>query len=286
MLLSEIKKIFHKELDPIYPAEEVDHFFYRLMEHHLGLERFVLVLDPSVTLTKEEEQPLFEGLADLKLEKPIQYILEEAYFMDLPFKVNSTVLIPRPETEELVRWIISDYQKPERALSVLDIGTGSGCIAIALAKFLPSARLTAIDISEDALSLAQHNATRLEAAINFVGADITQEIELEETYDIIVSNPPYVRISEKKDMRNNVKKYEPHQALFVPDEHPLLFYEKIAELASRKLKAGGGLYLEINQYLAEETKELLASYDFSQIELSKDLFGNFRMLKAICKPQN
>lgn len=300
MLLREIKNIFHKELDALFPIEEVDAFFYRCVEHYLKLERFVLAMRPELTLTKEEEQPLFEALSQLKQERPLQYILGEAHFMDLELKVNESVLIPRPETEELVQWILDDLdaERSQRVIStplndpipmtqnpspftILDIGTGSGCIAIALAKHIPQAKVFALDVSEDALEVARENAKNNQVDITFLHQDILElELALELDFDLIVSNPPYVRELEKVDIKKNVKEYEPKAALFVPDEDPLLFYRVIAEFSKGNLKKNGSLYLEINQYLGAETKALLKAHNFSEIELRKDLFGNDRMLKA------
>jgi len=281
VLLKEIKTIFHQELDVIYPKEEVDAFFYRLIEHYLKLDRFVLVLQPNLAITKEEEQPIFEALAGLKLEKPLQYILGTAHFMDLELKVNENVLIPRPETEELVEWILEECQvKPSRDLKILDIGTGSGCIAMALAKGLPNAKVYALDVSEEALKVAQENAESNQVEIEFIQMDVLNPNNLELKFDIIVSNPPYVRELEKHEIKNNVKAYEPSLALFVPDEDALLFYRAIIAFAEKHLLEKGHLYLEINQYLGKETKALLEAHNFSEIELRKDLFGNDRMLKG------
>lgn len=280
MKLRDIKDIFRKELQPCYPPDEVNSFFYQLVEHYLGVNRFILVLDPAYRVSKQEEQPLFEALAQLKREYPIQYILGEAPFMGLVFRVNEQVLIPRPETEELVRWILDDLPSMADSPAILDIGTGSGCIAISLAKYWPAAKVTALDVSIAALETAKENARLNSVGISCIHADILADFDPGSRWDIIVSNPPYVRESEKASMRNNVKKYEPSSALFVPDESPLVFYEHIARLASANLKAGGALYLEINQYLATETVNLLQSHNFFEIELRKDMFGNDRMLKA------
>lgn len=291
MLLKEIKEIFHKELGEIYPKEEIDSFFYSCIEHYLKLERFILAIQPGITLTKEEEQPLFEALSELKLEKPLQYILGTAHFMDLELEVNENVLIPRPETEELVQWILLDTEQSGRviersrndcSLQILDIGTGSGCIAIALAKHLPNVKVFALDVSEDALNVAQKNAASNGVDITFLHEDILNT-ELELDFDVIVSNPPYVRELEKNEIQKNVKDFEPDTALFVPDEDPLLFYRAIIDFAENHLSEKGKLYFEINQYLGEETKALFHARNFSEIELRKDMFGNDRMLKAIKK---
>lgn len=297
MLLKEIKNIFHDELGKTYPKEEIDSFFYRCIEHYLKLERFILAIQPEFALTKEEEQPLFEALSQLKQERPLQYILGTAHFMDFELQVNGSVLIPRPETEELVQWILEDVasrksevrsRKPEAGnmdfypspLTILDIGTGSGCIAIALAKHLPHAKVYALDVSERALEVARENARLNQVDITFLKNDILAP-ELELDFDIIVSNPPYVRELEKEEMKNNVKDHEPSLALFVSDGDPLVFYRAIAQFGRTRLKEGGSLYLEINQYLGEETKALLNAHNFSEIELRKDILGNDRMLKAI-----
>ncbi|MCR9228969.1 MAG: peptide chain release factor N(5)-glutamine methyltransferase [Flavobacteriaceae bacterium] len=288
MLLKEIKEIYHKELGTIYPKEEIDSFFYSCIEHYLQLQRFILAIQPGITLTKEEEQPLFEALSELKLEKPLQYILGTAHFMDLELQVNKNVLIPRPETEELVQWILLDAERNrnvistslnDRSLHILDIGTGSGCIAIALAKHLPNAKVFALDVSEGALDMAQKNAASNRVDITFLHEDILNT-ELEFNFDVIVSNPPYVRELEKKGVQKNVKDFEPGTALFVPDNDPLLFYRAIIDFAEMHLSKKGKLYFEINQYLGEETKALFHTRNFSEIELRKDMFGNNRMLKA------
>lgn len=279
MLLKEIKNIFHLELDSIYPKEEVASFFYLAIEHYLNLGRFVLVLEPNLIISKTQEQPLFEALAQLKLERPVQYILGMTQFMDLDFKVNENVLIPRPETEELVRWIISDCENQESRINILDIGTGSGCIAIALAKNLKNARVYALDISDGALEIAKKNAVRNQVDVELIQADILILDKLGIKFDIIVSNPPYVRMVEKDTMKSNVVEHEPGIALFVSDDDPLVFYRKIVEFAQSNLKKDGMLYFEINQYLAKETKRLLEEF-FPEIELRKDMFGNDRVLKG------
>ena len=202
--------------------------------------------------------------------------------MDLDFKVSADVLIPRPETEELVRWILDDLNDSSEPVSILDLGTGSGCIPIALAKNRPNAVIGAVDISMNALRIAKENAKLHGVTIHFSQADILGlNTKLERGYDIIVSNPPYVRELEKNEMSANVREYEPEIALFVPDKDPLVFYRGIAKFASAQLSPNGFLYLEINQNLGAEMVALLEQYSFKNIELRKDMYGNDRMLKAV-----
>ncbi|VAW09861.1 Peptide chain release factor N(5)-glutamine methyltransferase [hydrothermal vent metagenome] len=280
MLLREIKNIFHKELDTIYPIEEVDSFFQILIQHYMGLQRFILALEPNLIVSKEEEEPLFEGLSQLKLEHPIQYITGVAYFMEMHFAVNKNVLIPRPETEELVRWVIDDYSGPKEKINILDVGTGSGCIAISLAKNLPKAKVYALDVCGQALEIAHQNAVTNEVDVIFLKADILALKALEVKFDVIVSNPPYVREQEKKEMKKNVLNNEPDLALFVTNKNPLQFYKAILDFAKDNLKQEGIVYFEINQFLEKETQQLLEDHNFSEIELRKDMFGNNRMLKG------
>jgi len=258
----------------------VDSMFYLMIEHFLGLEQFILAIDPGIVITKEEEQYMFEGLSKLKKEQPIQYVLGETTFMDFKIMVNESVLIPRPETEELVNWVLEDIENLDDNLKIIDIGTGSGCIAISLSKLKPNIRATAMDISKSALEVAKKNALENDVDIEFIQADILKIPSLKENYDIIVSNPPYVREMEKDKMHNNVLKNEPYLALFVPDEDPLLFYRPLAKLAKNCLTPKGVLYMEINQYLGKEVKEVLEESGFAEIELRKDIFGNDRMIKA------
>tara|TARA_R110002111_G_scaffold31503_3_gene64379 strand:- start:949 stop:1812 length:864 start_codon:yes stop_codon:yes gene_type:complete len=287
MLLKEIKNIYHLELDPLFPKEEVDSFFYLVIDHYLGLERFILAMQPNLVVSKENEDPLFFALSQLKQERPIQHILGKAHFCELEFRVDENVLIPRPETEELVYWIINEVQKgdPREEVKILDIGTGSGCIAISLAKNLPNAKVYALDISKKALQIAGENAMDNGVDIVFLEADILSLEGFKDKFDVIVSNPPYVRELEKLEMKNNVVEHEPGLALFVSDGDPLIFYKKITRFALSHLKKGGVLFFEINQYLGEETKQLLEAENFSEIELRKDMFGNDRMLKGQLDPK-
>ncbi len=287
MRLKEVQNKFHLELDVIYGKEEVDSFFYLLTDEHFGMRRLALSQQPEFFISKEEVTSLFEALSKLKREQPIQYVLGKTEFLGLPFKVNEHTLIPRPETEELVNWIISDQKtSKKKRIKILDIGTGSGCIAISLAKNLPNSHVFAMDISLRALEIANENAKLNETNVLFTKGDIlnrTQWISRfdELKFDIIVSNPPYVRHLEKAEMTNNVLQNEPHSALFVEDENPLIFYESITEFASKYLKEDGQIYFEINQYLGQEMIELMKGVNFQDIELKKDIFGNDRMIKAI-----
>tara|TARA_R110001592_G_scaffold92321_2_gene269307 strand:- start:87 stop:956 length:870 start_codon:yes stop_codon:yes gene_type:complete len=289
VLLREIKNIYHSELDAIYGKEEVNSFFYLLIEHYFDLERFILAIQPELVIDKKQETVIFQALSELKLEKPIQHIIGTTHFMDLDFKVNEHVLIPRPETEELVRWILDDHKNTAKILTILDMGTGSGCIPISLDKNLTDAKVFGLDISKDALKVAEENNALLNSDVKFYEADIlsldmeTSAKELDEKFDIIISNPPYVRELEKAEMQNNVIDHEPSLALFVPDEDPLKFYSAVVNFTANHLNENGCLYLEINQYLGEETKQLLEKSNFKTIELRKDMFGNDRMIKGIRK---
>ncbi|MFO8147791.1 MAG: peptide chain release factor N(5)-glutamine methyltransferase [Gillisia sp.] len=283
MLVSQIKIKFIDRLEKEYPSGEIQSFFNLLTEAYLKMSRLDLALDHGIKLSPSEEKKFEDALLRLLKHEPIQYIIGETEFFDLKFKVDKNVLIPRPETEELVDWILKDLKSSgKKELSILDIGTGSGCIAISLAKKLPNARVSAIDISESALEIARSNAKMNDVEIDFILQDILKSAELPEKYDLIVSNPPYVREFEKKEMHRNVLENEPEMALYVKDLEPLIFYQKITKLAETGLKQGGSLYFEINQYLGEETAEVLNSSGFKSFS-GKDIFGNDRMLKGIRK---
>jgi len=286
MILKEFQNRFHKELDAIYGGNEVDSFFYLLTEHYLDLNRLSFALKPKLEIHEFDEIKFQDALTKLKKAQPIQYIIGETEFYGLPFKVNEHTLIPRPETEELVHWIIN--QQPiinNQQLNILDIGTGSGCIAISLAKQLPNVKVYGLDVSGEALNIAKQNAELNEVEVTFIEANILTSchsvLDAESTFDIIVSNPPYVRYSEKQEMKNNVLRHEPDLALFVGDKNPLQFYNAITEFAVNNLAEKGMLFFEINQYLGNEMKQLFAKYNFNNIELKKDMFGNDRMIKGI-----
>jgi release factor glutamine methyltransferase len=279
MLIQEFKRHFFQELSGLYPETEIQSFFNILVEFKLHLSRIELALQHNFELHDDDFLFLQNVLSELKYQIPIQYIIGETEFYGLPFKVDKNVLIPRPETEELVDWIIQNH-KNEQNIKILDIGSGSGCIAISLAKNLPKAQVSAIDISAEALSVAKNNAALNKVNVNFLNADILKIQKLNADFDIIVSNPPYVRELEKDQMQQNVLANEPHIALFVKNENPLLFYDKIAELAKIHLTENGVLYFEINQYLGNETVELLKTKGFKNIEVKKDIYGVDRMVKC------
>ncbi|WP_028891981.1 peptide chain release factor N(5)-glutamine methyltransferase [Tenacibaculum sp. 47A_GOM-205m] len=287
MQLKDYRIHFTKELESIYPKREIDTFFFLLIEEYLELQRIDLTLQPALEIPSEKYGLLNTALARLKKEEPIQYILGKTEFYGYPFKVNENTLIPRPETEELVEWILNevkelDLENNKQKLSILDIGTGTGCIPISLKKELPNAKVSAIDVSEEALKIANENALLNEAEITFIHQDILKTESLPKQYDVIVSNPPYVRELEKIEIKNNVLENEPHLALFVDNDNPLIFYKKIADLAIKSLTKNGVLFFEINQYLGSETIEMLKRKGFTKVELRKDLFGNNRMIKATC----
>ncbi|MBG6111191.1 release factor glutamine methyltransferase [Flavobacterium sp. CG_23.5] len=282
MKIKEYRNHFIEELTPIYDAGEAESFFYLILEEKHQLKRIDLALHPDLDFSDEEISIWNLILEQLKQEIPIQYLLGKTSFYGLDFEVNPAVLIPRPETEELVDWIISSNLKIEKFkdLKILDIGTGSGCIAISLAKNIPNAQVYAIDVSEKALATANKNAENNSVNVTFINQNILETEDLLQQFDIIVSNPPYVRNLEKEEIKKNVLDNEPHLALFVEDNDALIFYKKIAEMAQKNLSENGHLYFEINQYLGAEMIDLLEKMNFKNIELRKDIYGNDRMIKG------
>lgn len=280
MTITQLKSKFLEDLGDNYPKEEILSFFNLLAEHFFKMSRLQMALKPNKELSETEIGEFQLALAKLTSFEPIQYIIGETEFFSLNFKVAPGVLIPRPETEELVQWILDEVSLQQKSdLKILDIGTGSGCIPISLKKHLPKTQISAIDISEEALEIANLNAEQNEVSVEFIQQDILSAEKLPQQFDIIVSNPPYVRELEKAEMQQNVLQYEPETALYVKDENPLLFYKKITKLAQQGLTKNGLLFFEINQYLGEETKAMVQDHGFNA-ELRKDMFGNFRMLKA------
>jgi release factor glutamine methyltransferase len=283
MKIKALKFYFFESLKGIHDENEVESFFFMLTEYLHNLKRIDLALNPNFEISEAEVQKWEAIISELKTEKPIQYIIGETWFYDSKFFVNEHTLIPRPETEELVDWIVANEKKSEKRekLTILDIGTGTGCIPISLKKNIPNAEVSAIDVSEEALKVAQKNALENKVAINFILQNILETEDLKQQFDIIVSNPPYVRNLEKQEIKKNVLAFEPHLALFVEDTDALLFYRKIARLALKNLKPNGLLFFEINQYLGRETVELLENLGFKNIELKKDIYGNDRMIKCM-----
>ncbi len=283
MTIQELRIQFIEALATIYETQEATNFFYWLTDAYLKMRRVDVAIQLQRKLNSNEIELFEKAKEQLLEEKPIQYIVGNTTFYGLDFDVNSSVLIPRQETEELVDWIVKDIRlKANPKVKILDIGTGSGCIAISLAKELPMAEVFAIDVSEEALIVARKNAVKNEASVTFISQNILESNKLDD-YDIIVSNPPYVRNQEKEEMKPNVLENEPHLALFVANDDALVFYEKITNLAAKSLTKDGALYFEINQYLGNETKSMIEKDGFDVVELRKDLQDNDRMIKAYKK---
>lgn len=278
--IQSIKKFYKTELQDSYDAGEIEEFVFLSFNHFLGLSKTQLSLIDDETINESELLKFSNVVKRLKQKEPIQYILERAWFYNLPFKVNKHVLIPRPETEELVQWIIDTTKnQPEK---IIDIGTGSGCIAITLKNKLTNSTIHALDISAAAIEVAKENATDNNAVIHFITADIlSEEIQsLTTKYDIIVSNPPYIMESEKSSMDTTVLDFEPHTALFVNNPDPILFYKAIIGFANKNLNKGGQLYFEINPTQVTTIQHELESNHFTNIEIKKDITQKERMIKA------
>ena len=273
-----ITRQINENLSCNYTAGEISALNRIIATELLGVSQITYFLKENVTLTAEQQTLLDNAIERLKKQEPIQYILGYCDFCGLRFKVTQATLIPRPETSELVEWIASEANGNE---SILDIGTGSGCIAISLAHRLPQSKVTAWDISPDALAVATENSKANGCAVEFEEIDILAYEPTGEQFNIIVSNPPYIKEVEKEQMYSNVLDWEPHTALFVPDNDPLLFYRTIAEKGLALLKPGGKLYFEINRAHGQETVEMLKSLGYTGIELRKDFAENDRMIRAV-----
>ena len=279
--LATIRSDFKVQLAHLYDEEEIKLIFNLICMEKLNIPKMHIALRLNDAVSEVDEKLLLEDLQELNSGRPVQHIIGKAPFYGMEFQVNEHTLIPRPETEELVDLIIKD-QQGNNAVSIIDIGTGSGCIAISLKKNLNLSEVTAVDISPDAIALAKNNAKLLEAAIDFRCVDILEwdVIFSDEQYDVIVSNPPYITQQEKLEMHRNVLDFEPDSALFVEDEAPLLFYDVISSFAKQHLRKNGTLYFEINQYLSEETKDLLLKKGFQHVEVLQDINNVARMIKA------
>ena len=306
-LVKDIRKYYCDQLCSIYDKDEANAMILILFEHYFNIDRVKMALEPDIRLSESEMLKIHFAVKDLLKNKPIQYIIGETELCELKFKVNEDVLIPRPETAEMIYKIVNKStsqqvnkstsqsqcqsqcqsstaksQKPKAKSQklILDIGTGSGCIAISLAKMLPEAQVYALDISEKALVVAKENAKINDVNITFIHEDIlTQtQTQTQTKFDIIVSNPPYVRELEKSGMRDNVLKWEPHNALFVSDDNPLIFYRKILEFAKSHLKENGEIWFEINEFLGKEMIDLCHELGFSDVEIYEDFRGKERIM--------
>jgi release factor glutamine methyltransferase len=279
MTYKEAEYIFKRELSQLYPVTEVGAMFQVIFMHLFGFTRMQLYENGSSVIPDKFESQIYNIIHQLKQFKPIQYILGETEFYGLRFLVDESVLIPRPETEELVHWILSDI-KSVQSPSVIDLCTGSGCIAVALAKNIHGAKVSAVDISQTAIDKATENARINETIVNYQTDDILNpQIEMYGEYDVIVSNPPYVTEDQKMEMHSNVLDYEPHIALFTPVNNSFIFYEAIARFAKRRLKRNGTLYFEINEKYHEETAHCITKMGFTT-ELKRDINNKYRMIKA------
>ena len=272
----------------LYPSEEIRAFVRIILSSVCGLSHHEQLLCTDMQIMESEKEQIYGFVDRLKKMEPLQYILGETEFYSIPLKVNSSVLIPRPETEELVDMIIKSSFVKSRTQSsqfrILDVGTGSGCIAIALSKHIPNALIKAIDISDDALQTAKNNAQLNDAMVRFENVDILNTAKavslLPEKYDLIVSNPPYVKTEEQTSMSANVLAYEPHLALFVPDDNPIIFYGVIAAFALQRLKTNGMIFFEVNPLCGMQIKDMLHKMGFIQTQIICDLSGKNRFIST------
>ena len=278
MTLREGQEHFKDGLDGFFQSSEIDFYYKTLLKDGLNRDPIQLSIEPWVELTSEEEFFIKESLSKLIAHQPLQYILGKAHFRDLTLKVDKRVLIPRPETEEMVEWVLEDFKKLNQKLRLIDMGTGSGCIGIALAKAQPYFSVFALDKDVDILDLTTENAKLNGVQIKCIEQDMNQMDTLNLKIDVIVSNPPYVMLSEQNQMKSNVLDYEPHQAIFISNKDPLLFYRLILEFASENLKPKGFIYFEINPLLLKELKDLIISFSYIVFE-RLDIFKKVRMLR-------
>ncbi|WP_339693948.1 peptide chain release factor N(5)-glutamine methyltransferase [uncultured Roseivirga sp.] len=267
-----------KKLSGVYDEREAMNMAHLLLTHFYGLDRMKVVLNDELLLVENAEIVLNKAIDELNQHKPIQHILGSVEFYGCEFKVDERALIPRPETEELVDWIVTEniIEDPY----ILDVGTGTGCIPIALKNAIPKARVAAVDVSEEALALARENAKQNNTEVDFQHLDILNEAFPFDMLDLVVSNPPYIPESDKPEMSSNVLSFEPHLALFVANNDPFIFYKRITELALQHLKIGGMLYFEIHERFGEEMVKLVEDMGFTNVFLKKDLQGKDRMLQA------
>lgn len=279
-LVKDIRKYYCELLCSLYEKDEANAMILILFKCYFNIDRVRMVLEPDLRLSESEMLKIHFAVKDLLRNKPIQYVTGETEFCDLKFKVNENVLIPRPETAEMISKIVNSQQSTvNNQCSIIDIGTGSGCIAISLAKMISNSNVYALDISEEALKIAKENAFNNNVNVSFIHDDILNlKNNIETKFDIIVSNPPYVRELEKAEMHNNVLKWEPHNALFVSDNDPLIFYRSILEFAKTHLKENGEVWFEINEYLGKEMSDLCHELGFSNVKIHKDFRDRDRVM--------
>ena len=283
MTTGEIYNDFRNKLTTIYDNREAENISDWVFENVTGLKKWERRENQNNQLAETDSEKIKTHLQELLKHKPVQYVLHEAWFYRRKFYVNENVLIPRPETEELVEWIISDFKKEKHSkrINIIDIGTGSGCIPVSLKKGLPETSITAIDVSDKALSVSKKNAKELDATIDFLEADFLNENEWKmlSQYNIIVSNPPYIPLNEKQVLAKNVTDFEPGIALFVENNDPFIFYKKIADFSKAHLKPKGKIYVEVHEAYANEVRSIFENSGYKS-EIKKDIYGRERMVKA------
>ena len=284
MTIQQAYQQLFQDLLTIYESREAANIADLVIEKITGQQRLNRILYKDISVNAEQQSVLEKMTRELVQHKPVQYAIGEAWFMDMKLMVNEHVLIPRPETEELVDWLVRDVKTSKMDdISVLDIGTGSGCIPIAVKKNIPHGEVWSVDVSEEALQLAKRNAAGQNVLVDFLLINILEETSWNQLgqFDIIVSNPPYIKQSEKAAMQRNVLDFEPHIALFVLDEDPLLFYHTIVHFCQKHLKKNGRLYVEINEVFGMQVTKIFSQNGFTQVELRKDMQGKDRMIKAL-----
>ena len=281
MTLIDVRNYYRKTLKDYYSKNEIDFYFKILINSFFNWDSTLIALNPKKQLTILESSKLIKTINNLKKFKPIQYITGESFFMGLKFKVNKNVLIPRQETEELVEWIINDNRDFQNKINVIDIGTGSGCIAISLSKKKRNFNLTAIDNSDKSLLVAMENARLNKVKINFINNDILKPLNDKTIYDIIISNPPYIADSEIKNIEDKVLKFEPYNAIFVDKKNPLIFYKAIIDFSLSNLKKEGKIYLEINPIFYNSLLTLIESYNKFNLVVKKDISNKNRMIRLM-----
>jgi release factor glutamine methyltransferase len=287
MTMHEARQKLIQQLNEIYEEREAANITELVMEHITRWSRLERIANKDIPLSFAQENLLSQIIERLLKHEPIQYIINEAWFAGMIFYVDKNVLIPRPETEELVDWVIKECSMQNSTCRVVDVGTGSGCIAIAVKNKLPEVEMWACDVSDEALNIARMNADALNATIDFVPLNFLEAEQRKQLppVDIVVANPPYVPQKDKTEMKKNVVEFEPATALFVPDNDPLVFYKAIADFGKEKLNPGGRIYLEIHENLGGKVKKLFQSAGYNPIEIKKDMQGKDRMIKVLLGTQ-